>query len=151
MSEESDNTSFDADAWVQRWAQRAAEAQERGINGLKAAIPFLAQLGVTMITLTYNGEGDSGDIDDITISGLENAPKTCEELDEALKKFPPETQAYERFNVEKLKDYTFEILPGGFEINEGSYGQVILDCEKNKVRREHNERVMDINYDEQEW
>jgi hypothetical protein len=136
--------------WVQQ-ARKEAETRAHGVDGLKEALPFLARTGITTLTMSYNGEGDSGDIEDIEIQGAETAPKTGEALDEALKMFPEETNAYARFCVEELKDRAFEILPAGFEINEGGYGQIVLDCENNKVRIEHNERIMEIRYDEQEW
>lgn len=147
-----ENSAFEDVQELWRQLQQAETARhEHGVANLKAAIPFLRQLGVTMVTMDYNGSGDQGDIEDIEISGFENAPKTCEELDKALEGFPAETKAHERFCIEKLKDRAFELLPGGFEINEGSYGQVIIDCEKNKVRLAHNERVMEVNSSEQEW
>lgn len=155
MSEETNAPSYGTPEWWaqqrQSWAQREEEARARGVAGLKDAIPFLTRLGVTMITMTYNGEGDSGDIDDFSISGMETAPKTREALDEALKSFPAETHAAERFATEELINRAFEILPAGFEINEGGYGQVIIDCENNKVRVEHNQRIVETDYSEQEW
>lgn len=141
--------------WIEQqmlsWTRREAEIHARGITGLKSAIPFLAELGIKMIVMEYNGEGDSGDIESFTITGKATAPTTTDALDKALERFSPESGARERFCTDKLKDYAFEILPGGFEINEGSYGQVIVDCENNKVRLEHSERIMEINYNEREW
>lgn len=140
--------------WVQQrgeWARKEAETRAHGVEGLKEAIPFLARLGITLVVMSYNGEGDSGDIEDIEIQGKATAPKTCEDLDKALETFPEETNAPKRFCIEALKDRAFEILPAGFEINDGSYGQVILDCENNKVRLENNARIVEIHSEEQEW
>lgn len=140
--------------WVENFvnemnAQRAA-ARHSGVSQLKSAIPFLSQLGITSLTMTYDGAGDSGDIDDIIIEGKQTAPKTCEELDEAIKKFPPETKAYEHFSVEKLKEAVFQVLPAGFEINEGSYGEVRIDCENNKIHRTNNERIIETRFYEED-
>lgn len=151
MTTENNPENNAADEWLKDYFANLANRQAKGVAGLRDAIPFLARLGITSITMSYEGSGDSGDIEDIFITSKENAPKTCEELDAALKKFPEELNAYKRFCVNELKERVFEILPPGFEINDGSYGEVIINCETGKIHRENNERFTEVRTDEEEW
>lgn len=42
-----------------------------------------------------------------------------------------------------MEEYVCAILPGGWEINEGSYGQVEIDIATFKSKVVHNERVLE--------
>jgi hypothetical protein len=42
-------------------------------------------------------------------------------------------------------DALWQLLPGGWEINDGAYGEVIVDTRTEKITVEHNERYTDVN------
>lgn len=75
-----------------------------------------------VVTIEYDGSGDSGYINDVSIEPERDISEARDDL---------ETLAYELLS-EKY---------GGWEINEGSCGTITIDFATNKVRIEHNERV----------
>lgn len=43
------------------------------------------------------------------------------------------------------------LLPAGWEINEGAFGEFVLDVPERRLVREHNWRVESTEYDEEEY
>jgi hypothetical protein len=81
-------------------------------------------LGVKFVTVTYNGEGDSGDIEDIIYErvGTETVPTELEA---------------------RLKTILWAFVPSGFENNEGGYGEMQLDVAGRRVVFTHSERIIE--------
>jgi hypothetical protein len=101
---------------------------------LRKVCPELFLLGVAQVVAHYDGAGDSGDIDTIyanNINGLYMA-------------WPPKSGEL-RAAIEKA---IWEFIPGGFEINDGSFGDITIKIQTNEIVREHNERVIEINASE---
>jgi hypothetical protein len=137
---------------------------------LKEICPLFEAIGVTSITAEYEGSGDSGDFNfvqfrfDDPIARADQAvsmgttSQSKRVLNEHMFKMryvkDPKVEptslitekAYERF-----RDAFFDLLPGGWEINDGSYGEITIDTATRKVRMVHNERVNDVNTSESEW
>ncbi len=77
--------------------------------------------------MTYDGCGDDGQIEDIIY-------------------FDAEGQAIDREDKElddAVEDYTFSLLPDGWEINDGSFGTLRIDARTQKAHIEHNGRFVD--------
>ena len=51
---------------------------------------------------------------------------------------------------EIIDEILCQFLPGGWEINDGSYGTVQIDVKKKTVSIEHNERYTEVNSSEEE-
>ena len=101
----------------QKWEQ---EQKERQASAVEEATPLLKQLkqqGVCEITIYYSGSGDSGCIDRI-------------ELDVTPLQLSPE----ETLIIEEL---AFESLPAGWEINDGSEGNITLDLDEEYLDLNH--------------
>jgi hypothetical protein len=121
--------------------------REEAVVKLKAACTPLAALGVARIIWSYDGYGDQGQLEDCELQGTnDTAPNTWKALDEVCKTLDAITQ--EQLNKEKLEELVYELLPEGFEINDGSYGQVVLETDTREIRIEHNERFTDSRYEE---
>lgn len=118
-----------------------------------------AHLKIKKIKVDFDGEGDSGQIEEITFynekseevhpvvdlgecvvvvghrlvdSGWEDVTKTTKlTLKEA---------------AEQIAYDTLERKHSGWEINEGSYGTIYFDIDERKVRCEFNERIVEANY-----
>lgn len=75
-----------------------------------------------VVTIEYDGSGDSGYINDVSIEPERDISEAREDL---------ESLAYE------LLENKF----GGWEINSGSCGTITIDFATNKVRFNHNERI----------
>lgn len=86
----------------------------------------LRQAGVASVSVEYDGSCDSGCIEDVTAIGIGGEEIT---LAAALR--------------ELVEEYVYERLPGGWEINDGSFGEVEIDVLAGTVRFDHNQRYTD--------
>ena len=137
------------DWWQNRQRQRAEEKAQKS-QTLKAACPALASLGILHIVWSYNGEGDSGEIHDVTITGNGTAPKTLNKLKATLTTaFDPDTCA--KLDWDKLEDAVWQLIPDGFENNDGGYGEVDLDTANSSIQVRHSQRVIDVEYEEENF
>ncbi|MCG8584116.1 MAG: hypothetical protein MI757_05335 [Pirellulales bacterium] len=105
----------------------AAAAKARAM--LATTCDQLAEQGVDTLRIAYDGYGDSGSVESITAF----ADKKEMELDDKLH--------------QTLRDAAYDLLPGGWEINEGSYGELVVDVANRQVSREHNWRVESSEYE----
>lgn len=146
MSEETDDFGPDSEWWKNMQRQREKEKQAAAAK-LKAACAPLAKLGVVTVTWTYDGYGDSGDVESEAFATAQGA--VFEELaPAALEKLTAEER--ELLTAHVLRDAVLELLPDGFEINDGSYGQVTLDVTTGKIMIGHNARYTESTYSEEE-
>jgi hypothetical protein len=88
----------------------------------------LAAAGVTLVAVHFDGSGDDGVTEDVRCYD-------CEDYD------------YERKPVEHdashLQDHFDALVPCGFEIDAGGFGDVVLDVNARKITVEHNQRIED--------
>lgn len=99
----------------------------------QSCVPVLVEAGVHTLVVAYSGSGDSGGIDYVDAydkdSGLMGPA-----LKEVLTKYPEVRRA--------IDDYAYSLMPAGFEINEGSDGEISFDVETGTWSREHNQNVL---------
>jgi hypothetical protein len=81
----------------------------------------LARLGVRRVVARFDGYGDSGQLGEFAVE------PGAAELDAALE--------------EELADFLLEQLPGGWEINEGSFGEFAVDVGSGRVAADASWRV----------
>lgn len=111
--------------------------------------------GVKSFTVSFEGSGDSGQIEDVG-------------LDQKIRKLPVEgakvsegtqwlngnstTVFRKATDLEDLiTSVCYEVLEsvcGGWENNDGAYGEFFFDVKKRKVRLDFNERVVESNLTE---
>lgn len=121
---------------IRRINEERAVREEKAKKTLKELAAELFIQGVATVEITYNGEGDSGDIDYIAyldIAGQSLPSARTDSVDE------------------KLKDIAWVFIPSGFENNEGGYGTVRIDLQKNLVQCSHSQRVVETEDSEQEF
>jgi len=121
------------DNLVSRIEQERRAAAKQAQTTLKSLCPSLAEQGIQEIRIAYDGFGDSGVIEHITASG-EGQERT---LDKALR--------------EELEDAACDLLPAGWEIEDGSSGELVIDVKNRRVERQHNWRLTRIEYEEDSW
>ena len=46
--------------------------------------------------------------------------------------------------LDEFLDAMFELLPGGWEINDGSYGEITVEISNGEITVQHNERITDV-------
>jgi hypothetical protein len=100
-------------------AQRLA-TEDGSRERLVALCHQLEEIGVTTVTLTYDGCGDEGFIDGIY--------------------YEPKDARIEPTFTEQLEQTVDDLLPEGWEINDGAFGTVQIDVEQKKIEHEHSER-----------
>jgi len=89
------------------------EMQTSGIELPEDLCEALARTGVTALSLTFDGYGDSGQVDHV-----ENTPETVE-IDQDL--------------VDRLEDLLMESLPSGWKNNAGGFGTFTVDVAESSV------------------
>jgi hypothetical protein len=119
----------------------------------------LSAYNVKRIEAYYDGSGDSGDFEQIYIVNFPT-PETIEHQRQ-LSSNPNSFEAQEgriswrtwvkqitskpdslitQEDCDELYDSLFGLLPGGWEINDGSYGEISIDITDESIIVEHNER-----------
>lgn len=119
-------------------------------NKLNKPILFdaLAAAGFTRVTVEFDGEGDSGQIDGMTAYAGEaptKVPQTPLTLHQAAqnKGDPRTTETTLRDAIETLcYDYLSQ-THGGWENNDGAYGTFEFDVGERSIRLDFNERFTD--------
>ena len=113
--------------------RQQAQQEGEGRDAIAVTCDQLAELGITQVRISYDGCGDSGAVETVTAFQGEDEvdlPKVMEET---------------------LAEAAEKLLPSGWEINDGSFGELALDVAQRKLTREHNWRVSETEYDEHEF
>jgi hypothetical protein len=129
----------------------------------------LAQTKVSFIEVSFEGCGDSGQIEavdytDANGKGIDelyldkvivkgSAKTSYHKWDEKTKKLVL-TEAKEGNVREIIEEICYDKLGashGGWEINEGSYGTFYFDVSTRKVRLEYNERIEEVRTSEESF
>lgn len=110
-----------------------AETREKAARDALAAItPELFGAGIFKVQASYNGEGDSGDLDPVYAVNVDGNymewPKSVAEL------------------RDKVSEILWHFVPAGFEQCDGSQGEITVELSTRKLIRNHQERV--VKYDE---
>jgi hypothetical protein len=113
---------------------------------MKAAIEFkrikfeLRSLGIKKVYIHFNGSGDDGDIEDIE---FENDSQSNGQYDTVTTLNPT--------HIGKLKDLAYDMIDdkvnneygGDWINNDGGYGNICLDIDKNEYTLDYNQRTTD--------
>jgi len=129
----------------------------------------LAQTKVSSIEVSFEGCGDSGQIESVDYTdangkGIDeayldkvivkgSAKTSYHKWDEKTKKLVL-TEAKEGNVREIIEEVCYDKLGashGGWEINEGSYGTFYFDVSTRKVRLEYNERIEEVRTSEESF
>jgi len=143
-----------------------AKSNERVLKSreaLKDTCAILFEEGITRVEVRYDGYGDSGGIEQVSFFKGKKLLKSTEVDSLGLPStttkestYDTEKEAYQYKDVEctivaKIEDCAYEFLPGGWEINEGSFGDLVINTEKAKATLKHNTRVESSEYSEMRY
>ena len=153
------------DIMAQIKADQIKKADQAKLN-CKALFDTLEKTRITSIEVTFDGYGDSGQINDIVYQdhrGKDMSPPNdmvkgsytskYQEWDDKKKAFV-EVGGYEgqvKDIVEQICYDKLEASHGGWEINGGSYGTFHFDVLNRKVNLEFNERIEEVNSSEESF
>lgn len=142
-------SSFDFAAWeVERRAHEAAQAAIRPTN--KAALfAALSATGITCVDASFDGYGDSGQIESIDAKA-DGANTPLPEATVTLNIIGwRDTDSTERtLSVrEAIEHFVYDCLAqthGGWENNEGAFGTFVFDVADQSIILDYNQRFEDI-------
>ena len=139
------------------------ERKRKSKESLKEVCSMLFNAGITLVEVHYDGYGDSGEIEyvlffkgdkqltDDEVASLGLPTSTTEEYNHNHKEGESLYKTVECTLLKKVEDCAYDFLPGGWEINEGSFGDLKINTEKAKVTREHNFRIEETEYSEEDY
>ncbi len=99
--------------------------QEREVATAKLKEMLVDRPDIVRISITYDGCGDSGCFDDQQYFDSQGHDLDGQAMNDAV------------------EDYVCAILPGGWEIDAGSYGEVEIDLTTGKSKVLHTQRVVE--------
>jgi hypothetical protein len=124
----------------------ATEKRRRDkLSSAKAALlDALRHTRAAVVEITYDGEGDEGQIGDIRAISASNRPVKLSgsvvlDLDQAPHTYESLDGALDAFAWELLRSYH-----DGFENNGGGYGTIDIDVRKGKISIDHNDRIIEV-------
>ncbi len=120
-------------------------------NALNKAAVFdaLAAPGITHVYVSFDGEGDSGQINDIAAyKGNELVPLPDQKVTlQSVSRSDNTLQAEEQSLCDAIESLCYDCLQqkhGGWEINGGAFGSFTLDVETRQIHLEFNARFIDF-------
>jgi hypothetical protein len=123
-----------------------------------AIIDALDQAGIALVTVTFDGEGDSGQIEDIkafahveadTGTGTDPRPlpnKPVKYCEQSFRDHKSTKLMADKSLAEAIEDLCYALLEQkhcGWENNEGAFGEFTFEVEERRVRLEFDARFTD--------
>ena len=148
-----------AAAWAAIEAQHASRtrlADEARPANKAAILAALAATGITSVVVTFDGSGDSGQIESVDPRIGDTAtklPATDVEIASPVwdgsgveTRTLPLAEAVEQLAYDLLEE-----THGGWENNEGAFGEFSFDVAGSAIRLDYNERIETSEYSGHEW
>ena len=150
MPESNIPTVFDFDTWQAQERERLRLMTELRPANKAALFDALRQVGINVIEVTFDGSGDSGQIETVEA----RAGDTPAELPTDPVEFaePDEHAGVRRTMLtpaECIEKFVYDLLEethSGWEINDGAYGEFTFDVEDKSITLAFNERFTDSQY-----
>lgn len=145
--------------WQQMIAQDDARVRlaEDALPANKAALfEALAAGGITSVVVTFDGYGDSGQIESVD-ARIGDAAAELPTIDIEIATPAWDGSELHRRTLqlaEAVEQLAYAFLAethGGWENNEGAYGEFTFDVEERAVRLDYNERIETSEYSSHEW
>jgi len=123
--------------WLDEFLQKQKEDAAQGKAYFVGLLPLLREKGISKLVMHYDGCGDSGDIEDVVAFSFVSGTEASMEVPELDKK--------------AIGDAAYNALEGqcgGWEINEGSFGDIVFNTVSEALTIEHNQRIESTEYHE---
>ena len=154
MTNTSDIPSADdgvASDWeTKRAAQDLVRAELQPLN--KAALfDALAAAGVTLVVVSFDGYGDSGQIENVEVKAGDTVvamPESTIEIAEAVSD-QPEPNRTTISITDVIEHLVYDLLTDthcGWENNDGAYGDFTFDVAERTITLDYNERYTESEY-----
>ena len=147
---------IDIAAILARMAEREAEAAKLVPANKASLFALLASAGITLVTVTFDGCGDSGQIEDIA-SFRGNEPADLPEGDVELM-VPPHDMGEPVAKAlpvdEAIEQIAYDLLGQkhcGWDNNDGAYGEFSFHVAEGRIELDYNERISASEHYGHEW
>ncbi|AFK54061.1 DUF6878 family protein [Tistrella mobilis] len=147
----------DYSAYLAREAERDRLAAELLPANKAALFGALEAAGIVIVLVTFDGCGDSGQIESVEARDAHNNDVALPADAIEIAKAPWEGTEPERQRlpvhgaIEEMAYRFLEQTHGGWEDNEGAYGEFTFDVAARTITLEYNERFIDTEYSEHEF
>ncbi len=146
------NTQASDFAWISKCQQHARRAAEALPANKAALFDALARAGITSVTINFDGYGDSGQIEHVDVQAgavAANLPADQIEFVEPVYGDPEQVERSTHTVSEAIETLVYAFLEqthGGWENNDGAYGDFTFDVETRTITLDYNERHMESDY-----
>lgn len=120
---------------MRRIEQRREQRRAENTVERAALLDLVRAAGITEITASYDGWGDSGNVDDVEMQPAEKAAVATAEMKTRLQGF--------------IWDIVYSLHPG-FENNEGGQGEFTWRIAEDEIDISHGDNYTEISYTEHE-
>jgi hypothetical protein len=137
---------FDANDFMERLRAYEARAAELYPENKANLLTALAAAGITQVTVTFDGYGDSGQIENVEVKAGDafvDLPDTPVEI-ARTEYFHEDVNRRTNPLREALESVCYLILEakhGGWENNEGAYGEFLFDVAADSITLDFNYRI----------
>lgn len=118
--------------FLKEWEKQQKKQKAEARKTLRKACCQLAKLEVDIVTIKYDGYGDSGTLEDPAAFRNEKPVILPRRLNNLLLEFAE------------------SFLPGGWENSDGACGEFVLNIKERKFTRDHCWRNTEFEHDEEE-
>lgn len=139
---------------LKKWEEERIERREELAREKHSVMTVLRDHGIKYVSISYNGYGDSGQIDEIKVYGAErttapDGPYDSEhaiDMPDVVVTLPEHTgQKLETLLDEYGWRLAYDTNPG-FENNDGGQGTILFDVDENKITIEHGTNFTETHY-----
>lgn len=139
--------------FMEIYKKELEETKAKGETNKDKILAKLKELGITLVTVSYEGAGDSGDFEDAALipadieKGVSEDALSVNTVTILVKESIFKDGKWEAKQHEKevplsvaIQDMTYDLLEAshpGWELNEGSDGHFYIDVENGMVRLSH--------------
>jgi hypothetical protein len=138
------------------------KVEKPAVEIIKDTCKLFKTFGVTSITATYDGSGDSGSIDDINlhygdprvITSDTRTQQFWQFVSEKIDAVPVAQQIFTKKLSDAFENALWKLLTdnfGGWENDDGASGDIDIDVQTGKIEVEHNQRYTEVNTTSREF
>ena len=135
-----------ADNWLEQTLAEEKRRREHLPSVKTTLCAALKAKGIAKVSIEYDGEGDSGQVNDIQAFDQKQQPVSLDDPFTLALHNPEEPTTYASL-YEALDDFAWTALGlyhDGFVNNDGGFGAIAIDAEKATVTIDHNDRITDV-------
>lgn len=139
------------DDFVARYRRHQEQSALQHQGNKERLFAVLAAAGITQVIVDFDGGGDSGQIEDVPpMIGMEGAELPDGEVEIRTLDFDCETiRSHSRLVADAIEGLCYGFLEtahGGWENNDGAFGEIVLDVAEGTITLDFNYRVMETEH-----